>query len=270
MMTRATVNPVTLALWDQAGVYVAFALGMIAWYRWKGWMGVRMKAGPFDRSKAVSMPADHIQPPDRKLKNFRNGDTAYVWFSDVVVTESGATFVDLDARILEEPGSLGVQVRLVEGGCILILPEAKEPRKFLRRRLYSTSNYIPVLRIEKEEMEPANSEPDPVGSSPTLDEKNSPAVAASGAPAKEETLEDIKAELQNLVGLSAVKKQFLSLSNLLRTRQLRINAGLAVNPTSHIAPPCIYRQSGHRENHRCQTPGASLSRARCSPQGASG
>ena len=46
-------------------------------------------------------------------------------------------------------------------------------------------------------------------------------------PMKEENLEEIKAELLSLVGLEAVKRDFISLANLLRVRQLRIEAGLA-------------------------------------------
>jgi stage V sporulation protein K len=46
-------------------------------------------------------------------------------------------------------------------------------------------------------------------------------------PTKEENLEEIKAELLSLVGLEAVKRDFISLANLLRVRQLRTEAGLA-------------------------------------------
>lgn len=53
-------------------------------------------------------------------------------------------------------------------------------------------------------------------------EKNSnPEKAHSEEPEKSETLDDIKAELTNLIGLDPVKKEFLSISNLLRIRQFR-------------------------------------------------
>lgn len=55
--------------------------------------------------------------------------------------------------------------------------------------------------------------------------KNADATENDVAPVNEnqntETLEDVKAELMGLVGLDAVKKDFLSISNLLRIRQLR-------------------------------------------------
>jgi Clp amino terminal domain, pathogenicity island component len=54
-------------------------------------------------------------------------------------------------------------------------------------------------------------------------------------PMKEENLEEIKAELLSLVGLEAVKRDFISLANLLRVRQLRTDAGLA-NDAMH----CIW------------------------------
>jgi hypothetical protein len=49
---------------------------------------------------------------------------------------------------------------------------------------------------------------------------------SSEAPMKEENLEEIKGELLSLVGLEAVKRDFISLANLLRVRQLRTEAGL--------------------------------------------
>jgi MoxR-like ATPase len=52
------------------------------------------------------------------------------------------------------------------------------------------------------------------------------------APMKDENLEEIKEELLRLVGLEAVKRDFISLANLLRVRQLRIEAGLANEPMS--------------------------------------
>jgi SpoVK/Ycf46/Vps4 family AAA+-type ATPase len=49
------------------------------------------------------------------------------------------------------------------------------------------------------------------------EEKPAPAVE----PAKSETLEEIKAELMGLIGLESVKRDFVSISNLVRVRQLR-------------------------------------------------
>jgi ATP-dependent Clp protease ATP-binding subunit ClpC len=46
-------------------------------------------------------------------------------------------------------------------------------------------------------------------------------VTAASQPTRAETLDDIKAELMSLIGLEPVKRDFLSISNLLRVRQLR-------------------------------------------------
>jgi hypothetical protein len=46
-------------------------------------------------------------------------------------------------------------------------------------------------------------------------------VAAANEATRAETLDDIKAELMSLIGLEPVKRDFLSISNLLRVRQLR-------------------------------------------------
>jgi SpoVK/Ycf46/Vps4 family AAA+-type ATPase len=46
-------------------------------------------------------------------------------------------------------------------------------------------------------------------------------VTAASETTKAETLDDIKAELMSLIGLEPVKRDFLSISNLLRVRQLR-------------------------------------------------
>jgi AAA+ superfamily predicted ATPase len=58
------------------------------------------------------------------------------------------------------------------------------------------------------------------------DEKDSHPVPSETS-MKEENLEEIKAELLSLVGLEAVKRDFISLANLLRVRQLRTEVGLA-------------------------------------------
>jgi len=50
---------------------------------------------------------------------------------------------------------------------------------------------------------------------------NASAVTSANGPEKTETLDDLKAELMALVGLQPVKKDVLSISNLLRIRQLR-------------------------------------------------
>jgi len=47
-----------------------------------------------------------------------------------------------------------------------------------------------------------------------------------------ETLEDVKTELMGLIGLEAVKEDFLSISNLLRIRQLRQQHELNTDPLS--------------------------------------
>lgn len=59
-----------------------------------------------------------------------------------------------------------------------------------------------------------------------------PEIRIPEVPMKEENLEEIKAELLSLVGLDAVKNDFISLANLLRVRQLRTDAGLAIEPMS--------------------------------------
>jgi hypothetical protein len=47
-----------------------------------------------------------------------------------------------------------------------------------------------------------------------------------------ETIEDVRAELIKLVGLEAVKRDVLSLSNLIRVKQLRDQTGLTTDPMS--------------------------------------
>jgi SpoVK/Ycf46/Vps4 family AAA+-type ATPase len=60
-----------------------------------------------------------------------------------------------------------------------------------------------------------------------------PSETVADVPAAQtETLEEVKVELMRLVGLEAVKKDVLSLSNLLRIRQIRAQAGLSTDPMS--------------------------------------
>jgi SpoVK/Ycf46/Vps4 family AAA+-type ATPase len=206
---------------------------MTAWYKKKGWITTGKKMSPKDRNKAVRMPQDYIKPEPPKLRSLPVGATASISSSEVVVNGNGATFVDSDAKVLDFSGSsLTVKVRLEKEGCILILPKTEPPITFTPRRLYSTGTYMPVIRIEQEKEETLDPEPEPISIPTASDNKNSSTPTNSAEPAKEESLEDIKAELINLIGLFVVKKEFLTLSNLLRIRQLRTEAGLAVKPMS--------------------------------------
>ena len=47
-----------------------------------------------------------------------------------------------------------------------------------------------------------------------------------------ESLDDVKRELKNLIGLRDVKSDFESISNLIRVRQLRVQNGMGVDPFS--------------------------------------
>ena len=63
-------------------------------------------------------------------------------------------------------------------------------------------------------------------------DSNQNAGKAGDEPTKTETLDDVKTELMSLVGLEAVKKDFLSISNLLRVRQLRKQNDLDIEALS--------------------------------------
>ncbi len=57
-------------------------------------------------------------------------------------------------------------------------------------------------------------------------------VTSGDEPQNTETLDDVKAELMGLIGLEPGKKDFLSISNLLRIRQLRRQHDLSAEPLS--------------------------------------
>jgi stage V sporulation protein K len=57
-------------------------------------------------------------------------------------------------------------------------------------------------------------------------------VTSPEEPQNTETLDDVKAELMGLIGLEPVKKDFLSISNLLRIRQLRKQHELSTDSLS--------------------------------------
>jgi SpoVK/Ycf46/Vps4 family AAA+-type ATPase len=59
-----------------------------------------------------------------------------------------------------------------------------------------------------------------------------PAENTKDAQGQMETIEDVRAELMKLVGLEVVKKDVLSLSNLIRIKQLRDQTGLTTDPMS--------------------------------------
>jgi SpoVK/Ycf46/Vps4 family AAA+-type ATPase len=233
MMERASSDQFTILIVLETAVMVVCLLAIGAWCRWKGWIRIRMEKGQFDRKNAVTMPLSYLRPPQRKLSSVPDGETVYISCSEVGVDPGGKTFVDLDAKVEDGPGFMNVKVRLVEGGCTLILEKRERPFHFTRHSMQLSDAYIPVVQILEEEVdEEDKTEPEEERGSPISDTKNAPTVALSQEPAKEESLEEVKAELLSLVGMSAVKKEFLSLSNLLRIRQLRVQTGLAVNPMS--------------------------------------
>ena len=83
-----------------------------------------------------------------------------------------------------------------------------------------------------------------------------------------ETLDDVKAELMGLIGLEAVKKDFLSISNLLRIRQLRKQHELSTEALSlHLV---FTGNPGTWENHCCPPSRACLSSPRSPFEGPSG
>ena len=73
-------------------------------------------------------------------------------------------------------------------------------------------------------------------------------------------------ELLGLTGLDAVKREVVSLANFIRITRLRSQSGLAVSPLS--PSPCVYRQSRHRQDHRCSTTCQNLPGTWCFSEGA--
>ena len=63
---------------------------------------------------------------------------------------------------------------------------------------------------------------------------NSAQSVEPGSPglAPKESLDDVKSELMKLIGLENVKNDFVSISNLIRVRQLRMQHGLGIDPFS--------------------------------------
>jgi hypothetical protein len=79
-----------------------------------------------------------------------------------------------------------------------------------------------------------------------------------------ETLESIKAELTSLVGLELVKNEVVSLSNLLRIRQLGAQSGLANDPMSLTWYSRATSERRKRRWRDCSP--ASTARWACSPR----
>jgi SpoVK/Ycf46/Vps4 family AAA+-type ATPase len=235
-MEGANSHETTLLVLLETVVCLGVLLGMIAWYYRKGWIRIPMKKA--DRNKAVAMPSGYVRPPQRKLRTVPKDETVYILFTDVAVDRKGATFVYLDAKVEAGPGYMNVKVRIMAGGCALILPKRRAPFKFTRSSTQLSDGYMPVLQIleeeedEEEEVDEGGADLEEELGSLSSNTKDAPAVSDTQEPAKEESLEEVKTELLSLVGLSAVKKEFISLSNLLRIRQLRVHSGLAVNPMS--------------------------------------
>ncbi len=231
VIQEANGRAITIILLLETAVVAGLLLGVRAWYRGKTRIPIRMKYGPIDDKKAVMMPSDRVRPPDRKLRSVPKGETAYIFQGGVAIAPDGHTFVDLDATLMGGPSGLCVGVRMGEGGCTLILPKTEPPIQFTRSRIHEFGSYLPVLEILEVGFDSADADPGTI----SIPRSGDPKLVGSpdlSEPEKEESLDKIKAELLNLVGLAGVKREFLSLSNLLRARQLRVQAGLAVTPTS--------------------------------------
>jgi hypothetical protein len=146
-----TTRDLTLLICAEVLPSSLLLVGFWAWLRWRERASlVRRAAGG---KQAAHMPVDFLKPERRRLRELAPGATACINFTDVSVDLSGKTYVELDARVYEEPHMHTVTVREMDGGYILLIPKGRRDRMmFTPRRLYtSIANYAPVIQIVEEE-----------------------------------------------------------------------------------------------------------------------
>ena len=129
---------------------ILLLVGFWAWLRRRELAGLvrRFASG----KQAAHMPVDFLKPERRKLSELAPGEIACIDFSDVSVDLSGKTYVELNARVYEEPQMHTVTVREMDGGYILLIPKGRRDRRmFTPRRLYTSIAYAPVIQIVEDE-----------------------------------------------------------------------------------------------------------------------
>ena len=132
--------------------------------------------------------------------------------------ELDAVFPDLlrrriaaDARIYDPCDSIVRHIETVAKSIGRVYGDKHDKRANMAKRIGLQLRWIVDTEREREAECPKQ---DAAGTSPSN-------VTSTNEPQNTETLDDVKAELMGLIGLEPVKKDFLSISNLLRIRQLR-------------------------------------------------
>ncbi|MFL6446968.1 MAG: AAA family ATPase [Bryobacteraceae bacterium] len=141
---------------------------------------------------------------------------------DAIFPELLRRKVNVDARIYDPCDSMIRHIETVAKSTAKVYGDKHRKRAAMAERIGLQLRWL--VDTEREE---AAERPKP--ENPDSDENTLP-------PANEnqntETLDDVKAELMGLIGLQAVKKDLLSISNLLRVRQLRRKQDLNTDPLS--------------------------------------
>ncbi|HEY6987832.1 MAG TPA: AAA family ATPase [Bryobacteraceae bacterium] len=140
---------------------------------------------------------------------------------DAVFPELLRRRISADARIYDPCDSI---IRHIETA-------AKSTGRVYGDKLNRRANMATRIGLQLRWLVDTEREQDAQGPNPQgTDSKDN--VTSPDEPKNVETLDDVKAELIGLIGLQAVKKDFLSISNLLRIRQLRKQHELSTEPLS--------------------------------------
>lgn len=138
-------------------------------------------------------------------------------FPDVLRRRSTA-----DARIYDPCDSIIRQIETVAKSTGRVYGDKHDRRANMAKRIGLQLRWMVDTEREQDAEHPKSNVNDPGQTN----------VNSPDEPQNTETLDDVKAELTALIGLEAVKKDFLSISNLLRIRQLRKQSGLSTEALS--------------------------------------
>ena len=138
-----------------------------------------------------------------------------ILYIDMIARGTGRVYGDRLGELRNLAGRIGLELRSAVDG--------------ERDRLADLPPALPNISGEAQEKErPANS----ASAASSNSGQGQESVAGPDESPRTETLDQIKAELMSLIGLEPVKRDFLSISNLLRVRQLRRQNELNNEPLS--------------------------------------
>lgn len=183
--------------------------------------GEKRELTELDRACLEQVLGFEISPPDFAAigAELRSRPAAEL---DAIVPELLRRKISAEARILDPCDTIISQIETLAKSAGRVYGDKHNRRANMAKRIGLQLHWLVDTEREQEGGAPK----------PRQTDSSQNSVTARDEPQNAETLDDVKAELMGLIGLEAVKQDFLSISNLLRIRQLRKQHELNTEPLS--------------------------------------